>query len=984
MAYDFSTLSPSDFEDLAGDLMGRALGLRFEVFPAGPDDGMDGRYATATGSVILQAKHFLRSGFSALKSKLTKERAAIDRLQPSRYILVTSTPLTPKNKAALVDVIGPSLKGPGDLYGPDDLNALLRQHPDLERAHPRLWSASTAVLETVVTGAVIKALDKSVEAEAVATHAFKARAQDDVLAKVSSAHLALKFDPVLYVERALEEDIGTWLGIARAKTSTCFLVLAPAGSGKTNLLCRLAQSSASLRPTVLLIGSQLRLDAEHGLWTQVFGACGLPMVAGESRKDRIGRLQAAVARSAHGFAIILDAINEYSDPVALRRELSVFLQDCEQAGLHLLVSCRDYYWGLFDADWWSHFVRSHHDERKSTRRMLGNFSPDETGRALKAYFERYGVSAQPQGNALEQFRHPLLLRFFCETYHGETLGRLRDIRLKDLFDTYWDRKLRSIAERMIDQGVVGVTNELKRSVGQCILDIASHMLTHNVRAISVQSAHQITHSEGLASQLAAPYGRILDEHIVLEELDSYGTADTTLVAFVFEEFMEYAMARAMLARWRGFSLDQISVAVVKITEQYGDFSQVLGVVLYLALMLKEERDMALWPTLIDLGPQWEKVIIAAFRRLPDNQIDDGVFSALIELLHAPHPSIQIEALELLKFGRLRRIPTPALISAVGDLVTSDDLRVRRRALLALGSCPPNFAVPLIEKAITTPIQRQTHANEVTKNAATALVTLNSDETLPVMALLFGGYRRYPHPGQIDTAYLHAHRSAVHALLGSNDMLVRLGAVRMLGQMPSRETLAKLRDIVGTLRAQPPTWTYADLPQWARVAGGPYLMMDVSGDQRQEHYEIESALREVRETEMHVEWNERRALLDRQVNDMIAELSAERLHQAIPTLRCYEIDLVKLLQAGIDRREPDRWAVRKSRRDILITRRGRRGIALSPEEQADLAQLLGLDGLRVGMEGAVVNISTWAHDYDKEYIYRCWGWEPEVLGHLDID
>lgn len=160
MNYDFSSLSHSEFEDLSRDLVGREIDLRFEAFPAGPDDGMDGRHARADGSIVMQAKHYHGSGFAALKSKMAKERLSIDRLAATRYILVTSAPLTPKNKNALAQIIGPSLQTPGDIFGPGDLNALLRKYPDIERAHQKLWAQSTSVLETVVTEAVGKALSK--------------------------------------------------------------------------------------------------------------------------------------------------------------------------------------------------------------------------------------------------------------------------------------------------------------------------------------------------------------------------------------------------------------------------------------------------------------------------------------------------------------------------------------------------------------------------------------------------------------------------------------------------------------------------------------------------------------------------------------------------------------------------------------------------------------------------------------------------------
>lgn len=74
---------------------------------------------------------------------------------------MTSAPLTPKNKNALAEIIGQSLQTPGDIFGPGDLNALLRKYPDIEKAHQKLWGQSTSVLQTVVTGAVGNALTKA-------------------------------------------------------------------------------------------------------------------------------------------------------------------------------------------------------------------------------------------------------------------------------------------------------------------------------------------------------------------------------------------------------------------------------------------------------------------------------------------------------------------------------------------------------------------------------------------------------------------------------------------------------------------------------------------------------------------------------------------------------------------------------------------------------------------------------------------------------
>lgn len=160
MVQDFSSLSSSEFEDLARDLLGQELGIRFEAFADGPDDGIDGRHAAADGNVILQAKHYYRSGFSKLRTKMKQERSTIDALQPQRYILATSVALTPASKTKIAAEIGPALKNPGDILGLQDLIALLRKFPEVETAHPKLWQQSSGVLKTLITGAVADALSK--------------------------------------------------------------------------------------------------------------------------------------------------------------------------------------------------------------------------------------------------------------------------------------------------------------------------------------------------------------------------------------------------------------------------------------------------------------------------------------------------------------------------------------------------------------------------------------------------------------------------------------------------------------------------------------------------------------------------------------------------------------------------------------------------------------------------------------------------------
>jgi HJR/Mrr/RecB family endonuclease len=76
-SYDFSTLSPSDFEILSRDLLQRHFRLNFESFRTGRDRGIDLRYSRPKGGDlwIVQAKHYIRSGFSKLKAVLAESES---------------------------------------------------------------------------------------------------------------------------------------------------------------------------------------------------------------------------------------------------------------------------------------------------------------------------------------------------------------------------------------------------------------------------------------------------------------------------------------------------------------------------------------------------------------------------------------------------------------------------------------------------------------------------------------------------------------------------------------------------------------------------------------------------------------------------------------------------------------------------------------------------------------------------------------------
>jgi AAA domain (dynein-related subfamily). len=153
--YDFHQLSPYDLEILARDLLQAHWRLTIESFKTGKDGGIDLRHATGSGKIVVQVKHLLKTGLNGLMRELRKEAEKVRRLQPDRYVLVTSVPLSSVNKDAITALIGADVLTPSDVIGQEDLNNLLGQHPAIEGNHFKLWLSSRAVLDRVMHNAAV-------------------------------------------------------------------------------------------------------------------------------------------------------------------------------------------------------------------------------------------------------------------------------------------------------------------------------------------------------------------------------------------------------------------------------------------------------------------------------------------------------------------------------------------------------------------------------------------------------------------------------------------------------------------------------------------------------------------------------------------------------------------------------------------------------------------------------------------------------------
>lgn len=235
-SYELNRLNDKEFEALAIHMTQELTGQKVERFKSGKDKGVDGRFFTVGNAEgIVQAKHWEKSGVTALLASLTKSEATKVRLlAPARYILVTSVPLSRVNKQSIKGIFSPYLKSEADIFGNEDIQDFLRDHPKIVEQHYKLWLASAEVLRMIFSAPIIgRSTFKLDEVVTFTPKYVLTRCHVDALTILNNSgsiiitgepgigkstlaeqlvlHFAVKGYELCFVENALEEAEGAWV-----------------------------------------------------------------------------------------------------------------------------------------------------------------------------------------------------------------------------------------------------------------------------------------------------------------------------------------------------------------------------------------------------------------------------------------------------------------------------------------------------------------------------------------------------------------------------------------------------------------------------------------------------------------------------------------------------------------------------------------------------------------------------------------------------
>jgi hypothetical protein len=349
-----------------------------------------------------------------------------------------------------------------------------------------------------------------------------------------------------------------------------FLVVDRAGGGKTNLTCHLATSCGQRHPFILLFGRD-QFSGPQALVERVTEIVvqGLGCAPG----DAVHRLDTCLEADGVFLTICIDGINEARDIATFDAAIAQLLAWACGHRIKVVLTCRDIYWEYFNRAEWSHHLQ------RIVRDELKEFSAAEYNSALPLYLDHYHLKCELAEDAQRACRHPLLLRFFCEAY-GSTdgdvreLGRISDIRLKELFDTYIVNKTEQVRLALGHRDSAAVRRYLYRLVG--------YMFGRAVTNVSSLELGAATGDEA-TSTYDSLYVKLLDEDIIIEERPG-DTTDERRVSFVYEEFMEFLLARSMLTGDRDARPIALEVFAA-LDQQLAKWVNARGVGEYVALML---------------------------------------------------------------------------------------------------------------------------------------------------------------------------------------------------------------------------------------------------------------------------------------------------------------------------------------------------------------------------------------------------------------
>ncbi len=297
-----------------------------------------------------------------------------------------------------------------------------------------------------------------------------------------------------------------------------------AGTGKTQLSCHLARGLAKEQKNnvYLLFGSQF--DSSMDAWDRMLSQLKLT-------EDDIKRMEERAAQNNHYAVLFIDALNEGAGDTYWKLQLDLLIKKVQAyPHLKLVFTIRDPF---------TNGITENIDEKLYESVELTGFTISGTTKAIDKYFVKYGIDPKYKSKYRRQFRKPLFLIIFCESYRLMSKAQRDNVNLRQLYESYLTSRNVKVSELVDEDEKRNVTLMCMRQLAWFSVEQRRSGLIprQNARRIADKICPMRTWKNNLLRAL-------LIENILMDTLSDQEVGD--LVMFEFENIADVMKAESLL------------------------------------------------------------------------------------------------------------------------------------------------------------------------------------------------------------------------------------------------------------------------------------------------------------------------------------------------------------------------------------------------------------------------------------------------------
>ena len=359
-------------------------------------------------------------------------------------------------------------------------------------------------------------------------------------------------------------------------------ILGDAGQGKTNFLCDLASNVILKRqiPCIFLNAFELNADTiEQSIAHSIYPLDNIPL------SMILKYLNIHCEKTNKPFIIIIDGLNENSQPAALASNLILFITEIEKySNIRVIFTCRNEYYDIYFKSIESSISANNYVKNTNIYSGLGN---QERKILLGRYLKYFNISASLSEEIEKELSEDLLLlRIFSEAFADKHLGSVHTLLYDEMYQLYYDR----MSERAVDSlKKVKGTLISKTTIQSFFIKILSLMI-HRNEFMGIEMAYIEAEIPEREHDL---FHRFIDENLLLRrdiKIANTSLGNTEIISFTYDNFRDYLIA--------DYLVNHISksdyVLFKKCVDLYTNTGHMLkeGIMAFLFLLSKKKDDIS--------------------------------------------------------------------------------------------------------------------------------------------------------------------------------------------------------------------------------------------------------------------------------------------------------------------------------------------------------------------------------------------------------